>query len=107
MSVLALGLTPKMKPLPAKRSALVAALDVGTSKIACLIGQLKPQEPQDELRQRSHAISVLGFGHTVASGMKAGVSISPCAVASRPRRAAPSRASNENPTLMRPAAAVD
>ena len=38
MSALQLGLTPKMKPLSPKRSALVAALDVGTSKIACLIG---------------------------------------------------------------------
>jgi cell division ATPase FtsA len=32
-----------MKPLSPKRSALVAALDVGTSKIACLIARLKPQ----------------------------------------------------------------
>jgi cell division protein FtsA len=72
MSAFAFGLTPKMKPLPPKRSALVAALDVGTSKIACLIGRLKPSEAQDELRQRSHSIEVLGFGHTIANGMKAG-----------------------------------
>ena len=38
MSALQFGLTPKMKPLPPKRSVLVAALDVGTSKIACMIG---------------------------------------------------------------------
>jgi cell division protein FtsA len=72
MSALAFGLTPKMKPLLPKRSMLVAALDVGTSKIACLIGRLKPREPEGELRQRSHSISVVGFGHTGASGMKAG-----------------------------------
>jgi len=71
MSALAFGLTPKMKPLP-KRSVLVAALDVGTSKIACLIGRLKPSELGDELRQRSHAVNVIGFGHTIANGMKAG-----------------------------------
>src|SRR6266852_7380299 len=72
MSALQSGLTPKMKPLPPKRSALVAALDIGTSKIACLIGRLKPRQPQDVLRHRSHSIDVVGFGHTVARGMKAG-----------------------------------
>ena len=72
MSALQCGLTPKMKPLAQKRSVLVAAIDLGTSKIACLIARLKPREPDDVLPHRSHAVSVLGFGHTVARGMKAG-----------------------------------
>jgi cell division protein FtsA len=72
MSALQFGLTPKMKPLPPNRSVLVAALDVGTSKIACMIGRLKPLPPQDALRRRSHSVDVVGFGHTVARGMKAG-----------------------------------
>jgi cell division protein FtsA len=72
MSPLNYGLTPKMKPLAPKRTALVAALDVGTSKIACLIGKLKPQPPQDVLRRRSHAVEVIGFSHTESLGMKAG-----------------------------------
>jgi len=72
MSALQFGLTPKMKPLPPNRSVLVAALDVGTSKIACLIGRLKPRPPQDVLRLRSHSIDVVGFGHTLARGMKSG-----------------------------------
>jgi cell division protein FtsA len=72
MSALQLGLTPKMKPLSPKRSALIAALDVGTSKVACLIGRLKPRQSQDVLPQRSHSIDVLGFGHTLARGIKAG-----------------------------------
>ena len=55
MSTLQHGLTPKMKPLSPNRSALVAALDVGTSKIACLIARLKPNAPQDMLRRRSHS----------------------------------------------------
>lgn len=75
MSALAFGLTPKMKPLPPNRSVLVAALDVGTSKIACLIGRLRPRPPQDALRLRSHSIDVIGFGHTFARGMKAGTVI--------------------------------
>ncbi len=66
------GLTPKMKPISRKRTSLVAALDVGTSKIVCLIAKLKPQAMQDTLRRRTHAIDVIGIGHTSARGMKAG-----------------------------------
>jgi len=72
MNVLHYGLTPKMKPVSPKRSALVAALDIGTSKIACLIARLKPHPPQEVLRRRSHAVEVIGFSHTGARGMKAG-----------------------------------
>jgi cell division protein FtsA len=72
MSPLNYGLTPKMKPVAPKRTALIAALDVGTSKIACLIARLKPQPPQEVLRRRSHAIDVIGFSHTESLGMKSG-----------------------------------
>jgi cell division protein FtsA len=72
MSPLNYGLTPKMKPVAPKRTALIAALDVGTSKIACLIARLKPQPPQEVLRRRSHAIEVIGFSHTESLGMKSG-----------------------------------
>ena len=37
------GFTPKMRPVSPRRSAIVAALDIGTSKIVCLIARLKPQ----------------------------------------------------------------
>jgi cell division protein FtsA len=70
--VLQFGFTPKPKPLSAGRSALVAALDAGTSKVVCLIGKLKPHPPQDILRRRTHTVEIMGFGHTVARGMKAG-----------------------------------
>ena len=33
---------PKTRPMPQKRTALVASLDIGTSKIACMIARLKP-----------------------------------------------------------------
>ena len=48
----------------ARARRLVAALDIGTSKIVCLIARLKPHAPQEVLRRRSHGIEVLGFGHT-------------------------------------------
>ena len=69
------GLTPKMKPVSPRRSAIVAALDIGTSKIVCLIARLKPQSPQEVLRRRSHGIEILGVGHTEARGMKGGAVI--------------------------------
>jgi len=72
MSALHYGLTPKMKPISPRRSGLVAALDVGSSKVACLIARLRPHPPQQVLMRRSHAIEVLGFGHTEARGTKAG-----------------------------------
>ena len=72
MNALHYGLTPKMKPIQPRRSALVAALDVGSSKVVCLIARLRPHAPQQVLIRRSHAIEVIGFGHTVARGMKAG-----------------------------------
>jgi cell division protein FtsA len=72
MNTLAHGVTPKMKPIRARRSVVVAALDVGSSKVVCLIGRLRPHGPQQVLTRRSHSIEVIGFGHTVARGTKAG-----------------------------------
>lgn len=66
------GLTPKMRPISPRRSTLVAALDVGTSKVVCMIARLKPVSGNHALRQRSHSVEVLGVGHTRARGMKSG-----------------------------------
>jgi cell division protein FtsA len=87
MSTLQYGLTPKMKPLSVNRSGRVAVLDVGTSKVACLIGRLRPCPPQDVLRGRSHSIDVIGFGHTLALGMKAGTVIDLAAAETSVRQA--------------------
>ena len=75
MNSLHYGVTPKMRPVSPKRTTVVAALDVGTSKIACLVARLKPQPPQEVLRRRSHGIEIMGISHTVARGMKAGAVI--------------------------------
>ncbi|MBO0717786.1 MAG: cell division protein FtsA, partial [Rhizobiales bacterium] len=72
MNALGHGVTPKMKPIPARRSVVVAALDVGSSKVVCLIGRLRPRGPQQVLTRRTHSVEVIGFGHTVAHGTKAG-----------------------------------
>lgn len=72
MNSLQHGLSPKMKPLAPKRSAVVCALDVGTSKMVCIIARLTPCAPQEVFRRRSHSVEILGICHVRARGMKAG-----------------------------------
>ena len=64
--------TPKTRPMPQKRTALVACLDIGTSKIACMIARLKPCPPSEALRGRSHAIELIGYSQIQSRGVKAG-----------------------------------
>ncbi|MGQ4273146.1 cell division protein FtsA [Terrihabitans sp. B22-R8] len=66
------SVTPRLKPLPPKRAIDISVLDVGTSKIACLIGRLKPVESGPSLPSRTHRIEVLGIGHQRARGIKGG-----------------------------------
>jgi cell division protein FtsA len=66
------GQTPKTRQMPPNKTALVAALDIGSSKIACLIARLKPCSPSETLRGRSHAIELIGMSHIQSRGMKAG-----------------------------------
>jgi cell division protein FtsA len=72
MSRVGLGVTPKMKPVSPRRSVVACALDIGTSKIACLIARLRPCASSDVLRRRTHAVEVVGIGHMRAGGIKAG-----------------------------------
>jgi cell division protein FtsA len=64
--------TPKTRPMPHKRTALVASLDIGTSKIACMIARLKPCAPSDALRGRTHVAELIGYSQIQSRGVKAG-----------------------------------
>ncbi|WP_024508340.1 cell division protein FtsA [Bradyrhizobium sp. ARR65] len=64
--------TPKTRPMPHKRTALVASLDIGTSKIACMIARLKPCPPSDALRGRTHVAELIGYSQIQSRGVKAG-----------------------------------
>jgi cell division protein FtsA len=64
--------TPKTRPMSGKRTALVASLDIGTSKIACMIARLKPCPPSDALRGRTHAVELIGYSQIRSLGVKAG-----------------------------------
>src|SRR3569623_99952 len=63
---------PKTRQMPPNKTALVAALDIGSSKLACLIARLKPCLPSEPLRGRSHAIELIGMSHIQSRGIKAG-----------------------------------
>ena len=54
------------------RTTTVSVLDVGTSKIACLIAKLRPGSPAELLAGRTHAIEVLGYGVQQSRGVKCG-----------------------------------
>jgi cell division protein FtsA len=61
-----------MRQIPARKSAILSVLDVGASKIVCLIARLTPMEPSDALRGRTHRCKILGIGHQRSSGVKGG-----------------------------------
>src|SRR4029450_6417911 len=63
--------TPRTRPMT-RRTALVASLDIGTSKIACMIARLKPSPPNDALRGRSHAVELIGYSQNQSRARKAG-----------------------------------
>ena len=64
--------TPRMRPLSARKSAILCVLDMGTSKVVCLIARLAPVEGSMVLRGRTHSCRVLGIGHQQSRGVKGG-----------------------------------
>ncbi len=56
-----------------KRQRIVTALDVGTSKICCLIAKTSPAPDWFEGKGDAMQFEVLGFDHTRAEGLKAGM----------------------------------
>lgn len=69
------GLLPRMKPLTDKRASIVSVLDIGTSKICCLIARLTPRDQDKAVLGRTHRMEVLGIGHVQSRGIKSGVII--------------------------------
>jgi cell division protein FtsA len=58
-----------------RRSGILTVLDVGSSKVCCVVVKLKPREDGNLLRGRSHRIQVIGIGHQKSHGVKSGVVI--------------------------------
>lgn len=66
------GLTPRLKPLSARRSTTLSVLDIGTSKVVCLIAELQPAEALTTLKGRTHLARIIGIGHHRSQGLKGG-----------------------------------
>ncbi len=66
------NLPPRLRPLSERKSAILSVLDVGTSKIVCLIARLNPGGGSQSLRGRTHRCRILGIGHQRSRGIKGG-----------------------------------
>jgi cell division protein FtsA len=59
--------------LSPNRSSIVSVLDIGSSKICCMVAKLKPSPRKADLPGRSHQIELIGIGHQLSQGVKGGV----------------------------------
>jgi len=67
------AMTARLKPVQPGRTTLVAVLDIGSTKICCVIARLVPRAEGKSLRGRTHVVEVIGFGYGKSSGIKSGV----------------------------------
>ncbi|WP_180901357.1 cell division protein FtsA [Martelella soudanensis] len=63
----------RSKPLSVKKTHIVSVLDVGSSKVVCMIARLTPREESLILPGRTHNIEIIGIGHQRSQGIKSGV----------------------------------
>lgn len=64
---------PRMRPLSSKRSHVVSVLDIGSTKVVCMIARLTPRQESQILPGRTHNIEIIGIGHQRSRGVKSGV----------------------------------
>src|SRR3981189_3742022 len=74
------------------------SLDIGTSKIACMIAQPVPCPTRAALRGRTHAVELMGYSQIQSRGVKAGavVDLAECEQAVR-QAAAPAEGMAKGP----------
>jgi cell division protein FtsA len=64
---------PRTKPLSSKRAHVVSVLDIGLTKVVCIIARLTPRRESAVLPGRTHNVEVIGLGHQRSHGIKSGV----------------------------------
>lgn len=67
------AMTARLKPTQAGRTTLVSVLDIGSTKICCVIARLTPRPESRVLRGRTHEPEIIGFGYGPSAGVKSGV----------------------------------
>ena len=66
-------MTARLKPVQPGRTTLISVLDIGSTKICCVIARLTPRPEGKALKGRTHIAEVIGFGYGASSGIKSGV----------------------------------
>ncbi|MEQ1901086.1 MAG: cell division protein FtsA [Devosia sp.] len=67
------SMTARLKPVQPGRTTLVSVLDIGSTKICCVVARLTPRGEGKALKGRTHTVEVIGFGYGASSGIKSGV----------------------------------
>ena len=67
------AMTSRLRPVQPGKATLVAVLDIGSTKICCVIARLVPRAEGKALKGRTHQAEVIGFGYGPAAGVKSGV----------------------------------
>ncbi len=67
------SMTARLKPLQPGRTSLIAVLDIGSTKVCCVIARLVPRPEGKALKGRTHVAEVIGFGYGASAGIKSGV----------------------------------
>ena len=57
---------------PAARGGTVSVLDIGSSKMCCMIARVRPRAERGDTTGRTHDVEVLGVGHQRTRGVRAG-----------------------------------
>lgn len=66
-------MTARMNPVQPGRTSLVSVLDIGSTKMCCIVARLAPRAGGRSLRGRTHEPEVIGFGYGPSAGIKSGV----------------------------------
>jgi cell division protein FtsA len=67
------SMTARLKPVQPGRPSLISVLDIGSTKICCVIARLTPRPEGKALKGRTHVAEVVGFGYGPSAGIKSGV----------------------------------
>src|SRR5690606_42034033 len=64
---------PRRQRSSSKRSQIVSVLDIGSTKVVCMIARLTPKQESQVLPGRTHHVEIIGIGHQRSRGVKSGV----------------------------------
>src|SRR5690554_3792032 len=67
------AMTSRLRPVQPGKTTLVAVLDIGSTKVCCVIARLTPRPEGKTLKGRTHQAQVIGFGYGPSAGVKSGV----------------------------------